>query len=74
MIDVSTGGTKVTTFKAGAALLKKGKNIDYEGQSGPVEFDKVGDPTGAYIGIYQYDNKGVYATHLLKVVAGNTVK
>ena len=40
-------------------MLEAGEDIDYDGASGPVTFDDVGDPTEAYIGIYQYgaDNR-----------------
>jgi branched-chain amino acid transport system substrate-binding protein len=68
------GKTKVTTFKAALAAIKAGKKVNYDGVSGPVEFDKNGDPTGAYIGIYRYNSKGQYSDNLIKVVAGNTVK
>ncbi|AMB57713.1 ABC transporter substrate-binding protein [Microterricola viridarii] len=55
-ISGGTGdGTKVTTFEEGVALLKDGKQIDYDGYSGPITFDANGDPTQATIGIYQYD-------------------
>ena len=47
-------GEKVTTFADGAALLAEGKQIDYDGISGPVTFDENGDPTEATVGIYQY--------------------
>ncbi|TFW00059.1 ABC transporter substrate-binding protein [Leifsonia flava] len=52
-------GTKVTTFEEGAKLLAEGKQIDYDGASGPVTFDENGDPTEATIGVYEYgaDNK-----------------
>lgn len=52
-------GQKVTSFKDGAALLKEGKQIDYDGVSSPITFDEHGDPTQAIIGIYKYgaDNK-----------------
>lgn len=55
MQDVSSGGTECTTFKDCADLIKAGTDIDYSGQSGPVELDTFGDPTSAFIGIYQYD-------------------
>ncbi|MBT2228674.1 ABC transporter substrate-binding protein [Nonomuraea sp. NEAU-A123] len=57
--DVSEGGEKCKSFKSCVALLKAGKNIDYDGVSGPVEFNAAGDPSVATIGIYQYgeDNK-----------------
>ena len=51
-----------------------GKKVNFDGQSGPVEFDKNGDPTGAFIGIYRFNSKGTYSDNLIKVVAGNTVK
>jgi len=59
MEDVSGGGTKCATFTECRDLLADGEDIDYDGVSGPVEFDGKGDPTEATIGIYQYgaDNK-----------------
>ncbi|MER6947776.1 ABC transporter substrate-binding protein [Nonomuraea sp. NPDC000554] len=57
--DVSKGGEKCQGFKACADLLKAGKDIDYDGVSGPVDFNDVGDPSVATIGVYQYgaDNR-----------------
>ena len=59
MQDVSAGGEKCTSFKDCLALLNDKKDIDYDGVSGPVEFNAKGDPSEATIGIYQYgaDNK-----------------
>jgi branched-chain amino acid transport system substrate-binding protein len=59
MQEVSAGGEKCTSFKDCVALLKAGKDIDYDGVSGPIEFNAKGDPSQASIGIYQYgaDNK-----------------
>lgn len=54
------GGTKVTNFKDGAALLEQGKQIDYDGYSGPVTFDENGDPTEATIGIFQAQNDNTW--------------
>lgn len=72
MTSVSTGGEKVSTFADGLAAIKAGKDIDYEGFSGPIEFDENGDPTGASIGIYQYGADGNYV--FLEAVAGNSVE
>jgi branched-chain amino acid transport system substrate-binding protein len=72
MISVSTGGEKVSNFADGLAAIKAGKDIDYEGFSGPIEFDENGDPTGASIGIYQYGADGTYV--FLEAVAGNSVE
>ncbi|MDR7161220.1 ABC transporter substrate-binding protein [Arthrobacter sp. BE255] len=52
--EVSLGGEKCTTYPSCVTLLRNGKDIDYDGQSGPVTFSDAGDPTEAYIGIYEY--------------------
>jgi branched-chain amino acid transport system substrate-binding protein len=54
MQDVSAGGEKCTSYKDCLALLQDKKDIDYDGVSGPVEFNEKGDPSEATIGIYQY--------------------
>lgn len=60
IIDVSKDGTKCTTFKQCADLLKKGTNIDYDGVSGPVDLGATGSPTKATIGIFQYGANNNY--------------
>ncbi len=70
--SVSTGGEAVTDYAAGLAAIKADKDVDYNGFSGPIEFDENGDPTGASIGIYQYGKDGT--STLLDVVAGNSVE
>ncbi|TAJ47514.1 MAG: amino acid ABC transporter substrate-binding protein [Herbiconiux sp.] len=61
MKAVSEGGTKCTSFAECADLLAAGTDIDYDGVSGPITFDDNGDPTEAYIGIYQYGQDNNYA-------------
>lgn len=51
---VSEGGTKCTTFKECADLLAAGTDIDFDGVSGPIEFNAAGDPAEATIGVYEY--------------------
>lgn len=58
---VSEGGTKVTTFAEGAELLAAGEDIDYDGISGPITFDDNGDPTEAFVGIYQYGSENTFS-------------
>ncbi len=58
LMEVSAGGEKCTTFKACVALAKAGTDFDYDGISGPVEFDENGDPTEASVGIYTYGKGG----------------
>jgi ABC-type branched-subunit amino acid transport system substrate-binding protein len=59
IIDVTKGGEVCETFKACADLLKDKKDIDYNGVTGPIDFDDVGDPGQASYGIleFQADNK-----------------
>ncbi|WP_138470457.1 ABC transporter substrate-binding protein [Poseidonocella sp. HB161398] len=47
--DISEGGEKVTTFAEAKAALAEGKDIDYEGASGPLTLDESGTPAGAYM-------------------------
>ena len=47
MQEVSAGGEKCTSFKDCLALLEDDKDIDYDGVSGPVEFNEKGDPSEA---------------------------
>ncbi len=57
---VSEGGEKCTSFPSCVTLLRDGKDIDYDGQSGPVTFSDAGDPTEAYIGIYEFQDDNNY--------------
>lgn len=64
LIEVSGGsgdGEKCDTYADCAAIIVGGGVADYDGISGPITFDEVGDPTEASIGIYQFgeDNKYV---------------
>ncbi|MBT2595581.1 ABC transporter substrate-binding protein [Arthrobacter sp. ISL-72] len=57
---VSETGEKCNNFASCVTLLRDGKDIDYDGQSGPVSFSDAGDPTEAYIGIYEYQDDNTY--------------
>ena len=59
--SVSRDGTKCSAFQECADLIAAGTDIDYEGRSGPITFDENGDPTEAYVGIYQYGKNSTYA-------------
>lgn len=57
--EVSGGtgnGTKCTTFAECAEIINGGGTADYDGISGPITFNEVGDPTEASIGIYVYED------------------
>lgn len=57
---VSAEGTKCEVFAECLTLIADGEDIDYDGPSGPVTFDENGDPTEAYIGVYQYGADNQY--------------
>ena len=62
--EVSGGsgdGEKCTDFAACAAIINGGGVADYDGVSGPITFNEVGDPTEAEIGIYQYNEDNSYS-------------
>lgn len=68
MQKVSSGGTKCTTFAECIEMAKDGKDFDYDGLSGPIEFDENGNPTVASMGVYQYGADNKYSP--LKFVKG----
>ena len=61
-VSGSTKGEKCDSYKACVALLKDGKEIQYQGQTGIGAFNKNNDPSSANIGVYKYDadNKPVF--------------
>lgn len=71
LAEVSKGGDKCKSFKECVDLLKAGKDFDYDGVSGPVEFNEAGDPAVATIGIYQYGANNKYAAKALEYRTGN---
>jgi hypothetical protein len=55
-----TNGVDVCSDYAGCLeLLKLGKQIDYNGRSGAVNFSDGGDPTSASIGVYTFGTDNV---------------
>ena len=58
--EVSAGGTKCTSFAECKQLLDAGTDIDYDGFSGPIEFDDNGDVSEATIGVYEYGDDNTY--------------
>ncbi len=69
--EVSKGGEKCKSFKECADLLKAGKDIDYDGVSGPIEFNEAGDPAVATIGVYAYGDDNKYPGKALEYRTGN---
>lgn len=54
------GGTKCFSFAECADIILAGGQADYDGVSGPITFNEVGDPTEATIGIFEYEDNNNY--------------
>lgn len=67
---VSKDGESCTDFASCKALLDAGKDINYEGVSGPVEFADNGDPSIATMGVYEYEANDKYVPKLDQFVTG----
>jgi branched-chain amino acid transport system substrate-binding protein len=65
--DVTSGGTKCTTFAECKELLDAGEDIDYDGASGPLDFDGS-DPTIGTYDLFVYGEDGAQEV-LRQVVA-----
>lgn len=61
-VSGSTKGEECDSYKACLALLKDGKEIQYQGQTSIGAFNDAHDPSSASIGVYKYDadNKPVF--------------
>ncbi|MEZ3157446.1 ABC transporter substrate-binding protein [Microbacterium sp. BWR-S6Y] len=57
----SGSGTKCTTYAECADIIIGGGEADYDGVSGPITFDEVGDPTEATIGVFEYGDDNNYS-------------
>jgi branched-chain amino acid transport system substrate-binding protein len=53
-------GELATDFASAADLVLAGKPVDYDGRSGSITFDERGDPLGASIGIYEYQDDNTW--------------
>ena len=69
MQSVSEGGTECATFSECKKLLDGDQDIDYNGVSGPIEWDEVGDPTKATYDEWEFRDDGSIKT-LRSVNAG----
>jgi branched-chain amino acid transport system substrate-binding protein len=54
VIDVTKGGTTCASFADCKKLLDKGTDINYDGVSGPLDFDEHGEPASASIEVWQF--------------------
>jgi len=71
MNDVTRGGTKCTSFAECRDLIAAGEDIDYDGASGPIEFDGNGEPTVASYGLYTMGDNNRIDPELTRYIAVN---
>jgi branched-chain amino acid transport system substrate-binding protein len=57
LVGVTREGTKCTSFEECKQLIEDGEDIDYDGQSGPIELSDEGDPGQANFQILVYDEE-----------------
>jgi ABC-type branched-subunit amino acid transport system substrate-binding protein len=62
IINVTKDGEKCTTFEECKQLIEDGEDIDYDGVSGPIDFDDVGDPGQASFAILQFNAENTLDT------------
>ncbi|TQN31475.1 amino acid/amide ABC transporter substrate-binding protein (HAAT family) [Haloactinospora alba] len=58
---VSREGTECSSFEQCRDLIREGEDIDYEGASGPIDFDGKGDVTAAAMQVYGFDSDGQHS-------------
>jgi branched-chain amino acid transport system substrate-binding protein len=58
VVNVSKDGEKCQTYKDCLALLKDGKDINYEGASGPDDLTDIGEPNVGSYDVWAYDAQG----------------
>lgn len=54
--QITTGGTACSSWKECSDLLADGEDINYDGVSGPLDLDEVGDPTFGRYAIAQFQD------------------
>ncbi len=60
LVEITSGGEPCDTFEECKKFLEDGKDIDYNGQSGPIDFQDNGDPGMAVMGVYKFQKDNTY--------------
>lgn len=55
---ITKDGEKCTSFADCKKLIDAGKDINYDGASGPLDFTDAGEPGSASIEVYEFDKSG----------------
>ncbi|QBI53972.1 ABC transporter substrate-binding protein [Streptomonospora litoralis] len=58
---VSQEGTECSSFEECRDLIAEGEDIDYQGVSGPINFDQDGNVTSATFQIYGFNDQGEHS-------------
>lgn len=58
MLSVTKDGEKCSSFEECSALLADGKDIDYDGVSGPLDLTDVGEPATGLFDVVRFDAAG----------------
>jgi ABC-type branched-subunit amino acid transport system substrate-binding protein len=62
IINVTRGGVACRSFSDCKRLLDLGRNIDYEGASGPLDLTDIGDPSRGTYDVFVYNADGTNTT------------
>jgi branched-chain amino acid transport system substrate-binding protein len=62
IVNVTRGGVPCRTYESCKRLLDLGRNIDYEGASGPLDFTDIGDPSRGTYDVFVYNPDGTDTT------------
>ena len=62
IINVTRGGVTCRTYADCKRLLDAGRNINYEGASGSIDFTDIGDPSHATFDVFVYNPDGTDTT------------
>jgi ABC-type branched-subunit amino acid transport system substrate-binding protein len=69
--DVSTGGEKCSTWADCKAIVDAGGDVDFDGISGPIEFDDLGEITQGTMGVYVYEANDAIAPLVDNFISGD---
>ncbi|TDQ48540.1 ABC transporter substrate-binding protein [Actinorugispora endophytica] len=61
MPAITSGETECSAFAECRDILAEGGTIDFQGASGPLDFDENGDVSSASIGIYEFGDDGAHS-------------
>ncbi len=67
--SVTSGGTKCTSYKECLALVDQGKDIDYDGVTGTLDFNEAGEPSIGSYGILEFDGSNKLLDPVRKYVS-----